>query len=215
MIREEQERLADRLALGHAGPEEEAEILARAAEDPKLARLIQADRAIVAGISMDKASLPAGAVEPGAGLLAALKASPAGVSGGIGGSLALKGIVGGLAALGLATGLSLLPGTGVPPPAPPAATTQSAPQDVSAPSSIEPKPASTLGGPASTPPRALQRTAARRVEPRVAKSAPNQKPPQIGKEHNDGNSARDRWKGSGKRGTKTNSSTETDTKIVN
>jgi len=111
MIRHERERLVDRLASGHAGPDETKDILARAEEDPQLARLIRADRAIVVGVAMDQTTLPPGAIEPGARLVTALQASSNGLSGLGGGSLLVKGVVGSLGAIGLAVGILYLSGT--------------------------------------------------------------------------------------------------------
>lgn len=221
MIRDEHERLVDRLASGHATPEEETEIRARAKDDPRLARLLSAEHAVVTGLMADKASLPAGAVEPSARLLAALNASTGGISGAVGGSMIIKGIVGGVVSIGLVTGLSLLLGTKeaarpetdrlnvqqqIATPAPPIPPIlEAAPTEQPAPES-----ATTLADPGANAPHGTDRSATRAAETRQMKSGRSKDiPVRIKKEKAEGSSSARVWEKATKRGQKSTNSTET------
>lgn len=218
MIRDEHERLVDRLASGHASPEEEAEIRTRANEDPRLARLLRAEQAIVVGLMADKATLPAGAVEPGAKLLAALNASTGGVASAVGGSLVAKGIIGGVVTIGLVAGLTLLPGsreTSQPTTAKPnvqervaTPTPPTAPVPVVTPKEHQAREsATTLADPGTKTPKVVGRATLRSSDGRQSRT--ERSPARIKKEGAEGSSNDKAWSKATKRGMKSTNSAET------
>lgn len=209
------------MASGHATPDEEAEIRARAKDDPRLAMLLRAEQAIVVGLMADKASLPAGAVEPGAKLLGALSGSTGGVAGTVGGSMIVKGIIGGMVTIGIVAGLSLLPGTKenpgrtTPKPStqeritPHVLTTPPVPESTSDEPGV-PESAPTLADPGRKAPRVMDRPTTRGSEIRQTKS-PRAKDASVRShvEKPEGGSTNRPWKNATKRGEKTTNSTET------